>query len=163
MKSTRKKSISSRRSFGFSLPELIVSVSIIGTLSAIAIPSYVGQLCRSESSEAESTIGTIQAVISAYIDETGAFPKTWDDISSITAIMTNSGIATGALSNPITLPNQNYKLTVNGPTNSLYEMIAERTKGCEKRNIRACLDVSSGASDQKRGDGNADAKTPICS
>ena len=42
---------------GFSLPELVVAVTIIGVISSIAIPNYVGQLCRSESTEAESAIG----------------------------------------------------------------------------------------------------------
>lgn len=154
---TRQKKIS-----GFSLPEVIVTTCIIGILSAMAIPNYVGQLCRSESSEAESTIGAIQAVISTYIDETGVFPKSWDDLSSITAIMTNSGTATGALSNPITLPTENYTITINGPTNTLYKLLAERTKGCKNRNIRACLDVSTGASDLRKGDGNTEAQEPIC-
>ena len=136
---------------------------IIGTISAIAFPSYVGQLCRSESSEAESTIGAIKSIISAYIDETGVFPDTWDDLASITAIMTNNGQASGSLSNPITLPSGSYTLSITGPMNTTYKILAERTEGCEKRNIRACFDVSSGASDQKKGDGNENAQTPICS
>lgn len=159
----KTKTVHNVRCYGFSLPEVLTVVSIIGILSAAAIPNYLGQLCRSESSEAESTIGAIQAIVAAYIDETGVFPNTWDDLSSITAIMTNRGTAKGALSNPITLPNENYKLTVNGPTNTLYEMLAERAEGCENRSIRACLDVSTGASDLRRGDGNTDAQAPICS
>jgi prepilin-type N-terminal cleavage/methylation domain-containing protein len=157
------KTIQNDRCHGFSLPEVLTVVSIIGILAGAAIPNYLGQLCRSESSEAESTIGAVQAIVAAYIDETGVYPNTWDDLSSITAIMSNRGIAQGALSNPITLPNENYKLTVNGPTNTLYEMLAERAEGCENRNIRACLDVGTGASDLTRGDGNTDAQAPICS
>lgn len=163
MKNITKNAVYSKFSFGFSLPELIVTVSIIGTLSAIAIPSYVGQLCRAESSEAESTIGAIQAIITTYIDETGVFPNTWDDLSTITAIMKNNGIASGDLSNPITLTSGTYTLSVNGPTNTTYEILAERTDSCQNRSIRACLDVGTGASDLKKGDGNTDAQAPICS
>ena len=148
---------------GFTLPEIIVTVSIVGILSTAAIPNYLSQLCRSESAEAESTVGVIKAVISAYIDETGVFPNTWDDLSTITALMTNNGVASGNLSNPITLPSGSYSLSVNGPTNTVYEMLAERTDSCENRSIRACLDVGSGASDLTRGDGNTDAPAPICS
>lgn len=148
---------------GFTLPEIIVTVSIIGILSAAAIPNYLSQLCRSESAEAESTVGVIQAVISAYIDETGVFPNTWGDLSTITTIMTDNGVASGNLSNPIALPSGNYSLSINGPTNTIFEMLAERTNSCENRSIRACLDVGTGASDLKRGDGNTDAQAPICS
>lgn len=163
MNASSNKFVCTVKTAGFSLPELMITVSIIGILSVIAIPNYVSQLCRAESSEAESTIGAIQAVIAAYIDETGVFPDTWDDLSSISAIMTNSGQASGSLSSPITLPSETYTLAVNGPTNTTYEILAERTDSCENRSIKACLDVSSGASDQKRGDGNTDAQTPICS
>lgn len=147
---------------GFSLPELVVAVTIIGVISSIAIPNYVGQLCRSESTEAESTIGSIQAIISAFHDETGATPSTWDDLSSISAVMTNNGPASGALSSPITLPGNRYQLSIDGPTDSTYEILAERPEGCENRDIRACLNISTGASDQRRGDGANNAEAAIC-
>ena len=148
---------------GFSLTELVVGVSILGVLSAIAIPNYQGQLCRSETMEAESTIGSVKAITAAYADETGVFPTTWDELSSIAAIMTNSGIASGNLSTSITLPSEKYQLTIEGPEDAIYEIVAERTDTCEKRNMRACIDVSTGASDLRVGDGNIDAQDAICS
>ena len=148
---------------GFSLTELVMSVSIIGILSAVVIPRYQGQLCGSESMEAEATIGSIKAITAAYADETGVFPTTWDELSSIAAIMTNTGVARGDLSAAIILPSEKYELTIEGPKDATYEIIAERTDACEKRTIRACFDMSTGASDLRVGDGNIDAQDPICS
>ena len=147
---------------GFTLTEIVICAGIIGLLSSIAIPSYVGQLCRAESAETEATIGSIQAIIAAFHDETGATPSTWDDLSSISAVMTNEGPARGALSSPITLPGNRYELSIDGPTESTYEILAERSEGCENRDVRACLNISTGASDQRRGDGENNAEAPIC-
>ena len=113
--------------------------------------------------EAEATIGSVKAITAAYADETGIFPTTWDELSSISAIMTNSGVASGDLSTAITLPDEKYSLTINGPDNATYEIVAERTDGCEKRTVKACFDMSNGASDLRVGDGTIDAQDPICS
>jgi prepilin-type N-terminal cleavage/methylation domain-containing protein len=112
----------------FTITELVVSVAIIGILSSIAIPNYISQICRSESAEAEATIGSIQAIIAAFHDETGATPSTWDDLSSISAVMTNNGPASGALSSPITLPGNRYELSIDGPTDSTYEILRKDQK-----------------------------------
>ena len=157
---TRKKS----RGTGFTIVELVIVVGIIGTLSAVAIPSYISQLCRAKTSETEATIGSLKAIISSYIDETGAVPTTWDHLTSISAIMTNNGQASGMLSDPITTPSGTHQISVDGPTNlnSIYNIVGNPINGCGNVDIKACLDVSTGASDQRRGDGNNPAETPIC-
>ena len=162
-KNHTSKQVKIKRTDGFSLTELIMAVSIIGILSSVAIPKYSNHVCKSESMEAESTISSVKAITAAYADETGVFPTTWDELSSITAIMTNSGVASGNLSTAITLPSEKYKLTIEGPEEATYEITAERTDGCEKRTVRACFDMSTGASDLKIGDGKIDAQDPICS
>jgi type IV pilus assembly protein PilA len=146
----------------FTLTELVLAVAILGILSAVAIPNYVGQLCRAESSEAETTVSTIQSIIAAFVDETSELPTTWNALTSIAAIMTNNGQAKGNLSTAITLPNEKYSVAVTGPTDSTYEISALRTDGCPNRDMIACLDLSNGASDLKRGDGTTNAATPIC-
>ena len=146
----------------YTVTELMIVVAIVGILSSIAIPNYVAQLCRAETAEAESTIGAIQAVIAAFHDETGTSPSTWDDLSSIAAIMTNNGAAKGTLSNPINLPGDRYQVSIDGPVNSTYDILAERSEGCPNTDIKACLNVSTGASDQRRGDGANNAEAAIC-
>tara|TARA_B100000674_G_C37929056_1_gene956994 strand:- start:876 stop:1391 length:516 start_codon:yes stop_codon:yes gene_type:complete len=151
-----------KKQAGFALTELIMAVSIVGILSAVAIPNYRAQLCRTETAEAESTIGAIQAVIAAFHDETGTSPSTWDDLSSIAAIMTNNGVAKGTLANPIVLPGNRYQVSIDGPQNSTYKILAERSEGCPNTEIKACLNVGTGASDQRRGEGVNNAEAAIC-
>ena len=149
---------------GFTLTEIVICVGIIGLLSSIAIPSYVGQLCRSESAEAESTVSVIKTIITSYIDETSTLPTSWDDLSDISVIMSNNGIAKGNFTGTaITLPSEKYAVAVEGPTDNTYEITATQIDGCENRDIRACIDISNGASDLRRGDGSTNAQDPICS
>ncbi len=159
LKHHKSKSITCQ---AFTLTELVVAVGIIGILSAIMVPNYVGQLCRAESSEAETTIGSIQSIIAAFVDETSELPTTWNELTNIAAIMTNNGQAKGNLSTTITLPNGKYSVSVTGPADSAYNISASRTDGCPNRDIIACIDLSNGASDLERGNGTTNAATPIC-
>lgn len=114
---------------GFTVTELIIATAIISLLSAVAIPNYFNQLCRAESSEAETTIGSIQSIIAAFVDETSELPTTWNELTSIAAITTNNGQAKGNLISAITLPNKKYSVSITGPTDSTYEISALRTDG----------------------------------
>ena len=129
------------RRTGFTIVELVIVVGIISTLSAVAIPSYVGQLCRAETSEVEATIGSLKAIIASYIDETGSFPTTWDHLTSISAIMTNNGQASGKLSEPITTPSRTYQIAIDAPTNSntIYHVFGEPINGCEDVTSNNCF------------------------
>ena len=147
---------------GFTLVEIIVTTAIIGTLSAIAIPSYFSQMCKAETSEAQATIESIKAIMAAYVDETGNLPTTWDDLGSITAIMTANGLATGDLETPITTPNKTYQISINGPNFSIYNMHGEPANGCDNFKIMACFNLSTGASDLRRGNGKNPTETPVC-
>ena len=147
---------------GFTLPEIMAAVAIIGILSSIAVPNYVGQVCRSKSSEAITSIGSLKAIIATYIDETGVNPSTWDDLNSISAIMSNDGEMSGELSKKWVLPNENYEITISAPSNSIYNISAEPKDGCENRTIRACLNVSTGASKLNKGDGSTNAANAVC-
>ena len=48
---------------------------------------------------------TILTSVQAYREEFLEVPNSWDDIAQITPVMTDNGIATGALTTPITTPN----------------------------------------------------------
>ena len=147
---------------GFTLPETMAAVAIVGILSSIAVPNYVGQICRSKSTEAITSIGSLQTIITAYIDETGVNPRKWDDLNSISAIMSNDGEMSGELSKKWVLPNGNYEITISAPSNSVYNITAEPKDGCENRTIKACLNVSTGASKLNKGDGTTNAANAVC-
>ena len=167
-----------REKDGFSLSEVAITTAIIGTLGSIAYPNYIASQQQSRCSEVKSTLMTIPPIISTYIDATGEAPRTWDDLSSIAAVMTSNGPATGDLDTPITLPRTNYELSVEGPSESTYLLTAncfvktpvsdpdereeQEFKEAALHKIRSCFNVSNGASDLTSGSGTDPANTPNC-
>jgi type II secretory pathway pseudopilin PulG len=148
------------RTRGYTITEAVVTSVIIGVLGSITIPNFVNSNDSAKLADAKSSILTIPSIISAYIDSTGEAPTTWDDLSTITTIMTNEGPATGDLNSTITLPNSIYDLSVKGPTESVYTLTATRVvdknnNGPEDREyqyaIKSCFNISNGASDQRSG------------
>ena len=168
-----------RRKNGFSITETLVTTALVGTLGSIAYPNYITSQKRARCSEAKATLMTIPPIISAYIDATGETPTTWDDLSSIAAVMTNNGPATGDLETPITLPRTNYELSVEAPSESTYLLTAncfvktpvsdpddreeQELKEAAFHKIRSCFNVSNGASDLTSGSGTDPINTPNCS
>lgn len=148
---------------GFTITETLVAVSIVGILAAISIPNYTKQLCRSKASEAETTISSIMAIKGAYSDETGALPQNWDDLNSITTVMSSQGPMSGNFTIPLTSPSANYEITVSGPSSTQYDISAIPMKGCKNWDLKACINLGTGASAISRGDGTSSASTPICS
>jgi general secretion pathway protein G len=74
---------------GFSLLELLLAITIIGVLSAIAIPSYRGYLENNKVKTAISDIYYIQNCIERYYTETFSYPPT---ITEIASCLPNNGI-----------------------------------------------------------------------
>ena len=145
---------------GFSLPEVIITASIVSVLGSVALPAYNDANNSAKLSEAKANMLSIPSIIGAYIDATGETPTTWDDLSTIAPVMTNNGPATGELTSPITLPNSIYELSVEGPVESVYTLTATRVvdkdnnppqDGKYQYAIKSCFDVSNGASDLKTG------------
>ena len=174
---------------GFTLTEMLIATTIMGELSAIAIPSYIGVLDSSKQREAQSTVAQVEAIIMAYIDETGESPRNWKHLNSIAAIMhvdaqgkTDQAEFTDFQA--ITLPGKNYILEINAPStavadggdgngsqdglggstesSSIYLIKAEPTNTTSKRDIQACINISNGASDLTTGDDTTAAGTPNC-
>ncbi len=60
---------------GFTLIELMIVVTIVGVLAAIAVPSYQSYVIRSKVSEALAAMAACKTSIADYVANKGAFPS----------------------------------------------------------------------------------------
>lgn len=65
----------SSRQLGFTLIELMIVVSIIGVLAAVAIPAYQDYIVKSKLAEASELVNPVRQAVSQYYDRWGQFPK----------------------------------------------------------------------------------------
>ena len=149
-----------KRSAGFTLMEMLVTVSLVGILSSVALPNYLNQMNRTRQNEAASTISQIQTTIAAYADEFGLLPTSWAELNNTNAVMTNNGPATADNFQEITLAGGFYDVTVSN-TDNLFTITATRSK-TPNLNIIACINLSNGASGINQGTKAAAATAPNC-
>ena len=147
-------------SLGFSLSELLATVSIVGILSSIALPNYFEQVQRTRQNEAASTIAQIQTTIAAYADEFGVLPTSWAELNETSAVMTDDGPATSNNFQAITLAGGYYDVAINN-TNNLFTITATRDE-VPNLNIIACVNLTNGASGINQGTQAAVASAPNC-
>ena len=145
---------------GFTLIEILLTISILGILSTIALPNYLNQVNRTRQNEAASTISQIQTTIVAYADEFGILPTSWAELNDTNAVMTNNGPATADNFQKITLAGGFYDVTVSN-TDNLFTITATRSK-TPNLNIIACINLSNGASAINQGTHAAAAPAPNC-
>ena len=159
---------------GFSLTEALATISIIGILSSIAIPTFSNQLKRTEQREAEATIAQLMTQVVAYSDEYGIQAEGWDDLDDVAAVMTDTGTATGISFSSITLPGGNYTLQGSRSGNDYVFTANPKNKNSDSSppaeledtttassgfNVLGCINVSTGASNIQTGDGTKAAST----
>ena len=156
LKKLRARKKNKNKASAFTLSELLITVAIVGILSAVALPNFFSQLQKTHQSEAAATVAQIQSTIVAYTDEYGVEPSTWSDLSEITAVMTSSGpagAAEGDMDEPIELISGKYTLTrSSGETGTTFTLEASsvNNNGADY-NVMACLDLDTGASDLRLG------------
>ena len=159
---------------GFSLTEALVASSLVGILASIAIPGYIGQKNSSCQSYPESIISQAMSQAQAYNDEYASLAKSWNDLDKISTIMTSSGAARGEDLNWIKLPKCNYKL-MGGLAGNEYTFIAAQSGAFippeeqednneidnlkNKYNVVGCVNVATGASDIRSGNGETAVST----
>ncbi|MEM7063511.1 MAG: type IV pilin-like G/H family protein [Cyanobacteria bacterium P01_B01_bin.77] len=99
------KSPTSEKVSGFTLIETLVTVSIIGLLSAIALPSFMGQVNKARETEAKIAVGVLKKSqyifylennrFAENINQLDAFPKDTENYDY--SIQADRGLLNGAL------------------------------------------------------------------
>lgn len=74
--------IASRRS-GFTLLELLVVILIIGLLTGIVAPRFLGQVSRSEVTTARAQMDSFDKALQAFRLDTGRFPNASQGLSAL--------------------------------------------------------------------------------
>jgi prepilin-type N-terminal cleavage/methylation domain-containing protein len=141
----------------FTLTELLISIVIVGILSAKALPNYINQVNRSRQNETAVTIAQIQTTIASYTDEFGVLPTSWAELNDISAVMTDDGPAKANNLEAITLAGGFYNVVISNSDN-LFTITATRNDA-PNFNIIACINLTNGASAINKGP-NPENTTP---
>ena len=115
----------SRSTQGFTMSELLASITIVGVLASIAIPNHTSQVGKARQNEAVSKISQIQTTIATYADEFGTLPTSWKELNDISAIMTSNGPANQNDFEAITLAGTEYKAAIKN-TKNRFTIVAVR-------------------------------------
>lgn len=148
------------RSGGFSLTELTVAVALAGTMAAVATPQYLGQLRSNCQKQTAAAVNQVMTHTMAYNDLYSTPAMGWDDLDEVATLMTTDGAATGSsFGEAVTLPGCYYNLRVE-PNNTDYFFTSDSANsGAAAFNIVGCLNVETGASQIRLGDGTTSATT----
>lgn len=79
-----------RRQRGFTLVELMVAVAIIGVLSAIAIPTFVGFMGRGKKVEATLALDKLTKNLRVYHAEKGTLPQSTNLMPALSACISGT-------------------------------------------------------------------------
>ena len=159
---------------GFTLTEVLATTAIICSLCSIAVPTYISQKTLSCQSYPESVIGQAMSQAQAHQDEYASLAEGWSDLDKIATIMTSSGPATGSDLSWIELPSCSYRLMGEREGNE-YTFIATQSRAFipleeqdnnneidnlkNKYNVVGCVNVATGASDIRSGNGETAVET----
>ena len=158
MKKQVKNKNTTHEQSGFTLSEAMITVSILGILSSIAVPNVYDRYQTSCQNQQQTYISQASLQAQAYNDEYGSPAESWSDLDRISTLMGKSGPAKGDSFEPIDLPSCSYKLTATRD-NYTYIFTANPTSNDSNYNIVSCINVATGSSSIKKGNKDQSAST----
>ncbi len=66
--------MTSRKRFGFTLPEVLVTIAIIATLAAVLLPALTGQISKGDATRAAEDLKAVQTAITAFVSDVRRYP-----------------------------------------------------------------------------------------
>jgi len=74
---------------GFTLPEILVTVTVIAVLAAVVVPAVTQYVNKGDAPASSSDIGAIRTAITGYIADTRRYPADFLDLTTAPAGVTN--------------------------------------------------------------------------
>lgn len=119
---------------GFTLIELLVVVIIVGILSAVALPNFLGQTGKAKETEAKKNLSSIGLAQQTYFFERGTFADTLTKLNvsfqsnyynfpEPTLVSANAVKHQANAENPVATNTRNYGLGVYYNTNGSFNVI----------------------------------------
>lgn len=90
-----------RRSFGFTLIELMIAVAIVGILAAIAYPSYQDQVRKGRRADAMAQLVTLAQAYERYYTSNNTYVGFWDTVPANQKNSPTEGTAYYVLTAPV--------------------------------------------------------------
>ena len=141
----------------FTLPELLVTVSILGILGSITTPALLRQLERGRQGEAETLISQLITQTSAFNDEFGKAAESWRDLDAIATISASDGTADSSDFKAITTSSGNYSISITKSENNYTFAATPKGNDSSTYNVIGCSNIATGASQIISGDSQAAA------
>jgi len=74
---------------GFTLPEVLVTVTIVAVLAAVMVPAVINQVAKGDVPSVAQDLGAIRTAITTFAADTRRFPKRLTDLTGTSLLATD--------------------------------------------------------------------------